>query len=69
MARMVEDWEHAYELHVDGQPTGVQMLGSSKTEAYEMVADQWKLTYPDQPLPKRYRCKLEPIDSTFQGYK
>ncbi len=64
---MRPNWEYAYELYVDGKATGIEVLGSNKTEAYQMVEEQWKLTHKDVPLPKRYRCKLEIVDGPYPG--
>ena len=47
-----------YELYVDGEPTNILLIGSSKTEAYGMLESQWKESHPNEPPPKKYRCKL-----------
>lgn len=60
-----QDWEYEYQLHVDGEPTKVHLLGNSKTKAYKMLEDQWKIVYPGQSLPKRFRCKLETIAGPY----
>lgn len=61
------NWEYAYELYVDGKPMGIEVLGSNKTEAWEMVEGQWKIVRKNEPLPKRYRCKLEIIEGPYPG--
>lgn len=67
---MRENWEICYQVYLDSQPTTMMVIGGNKKEAMELYFEsEWKLTFPNQPLPKRYRIKLEEVDRTFSGYK
>jgi len=67
MTRHRPAYEISYRLYVDGRPTKVEVVGSSKTDAYKMLADQWALYYPQQDLPARRRCKLVYIERVRWG--
>lgn len=56
-----------YALWVDGEKTEVELMGTNKSEAYKMLGDQWRLTYPDQPCPPKRRCRLEKIEEVRNG--
>lgn len=55
-----DQWEIFYRLYVDGEETEVVLVGSSKSDAYKNSFErQWEIVYPDKPVPKKRRCKLE----------
>ena len=64
MRQQRDTWNKIYALLVDGNPTEIELAGTSKTSAYTMLEHEWSITYPDTPLPARRRCKLEYIEST-----
>ena len=61
---MKDTWNNAYALWVDGVQTKIELLGTSKSRAYEMLADEWYKYHPGTPPPAKRRCKLEFIEGT-----
>lgn len=66
MARRRPTYEIHYALYVDGAKTKVELVGSSKADAYEMLADQWYL-YRKDDVPHKRRCKLQELERVRWG--
>ena len=57
-------WYNIYALWVDGRKTDIELIGASKTKAYEMLPDQWYAHRRGERPPPKSRCKLVYIEST-----
>ncbi len=54
------EWTKFWRLYVDGTKTEVALCARTKAAAYrDQFEDQWRLAYPDKPVPSRRRCSLE----------